>query len=60
NLIGAMQIASGDIRKEERSRKSWRISGEIANQSFSFNVEKKVMKDEAGKAKASIFRIMQV
>lgn len=58
NLIGAMQIASGDIKREERSRKSWKVEGEIDGNAFSLNVEKSVRKDEAGKAKAAMFRII--
>jgi hypothetical protein len=58
NLIGAMQIASGEIRREERSRRSWKVEGEIDGKGFSLSVEKTVKKDEAGKAKATTFRIV--
>lgn len=58
NLIGAMQIASGEIRREERSRRSWKVDGEIDGTRFSLSVEKNVRKDEAGKAKAATFRIV--
>lgn len=58
NLIGAMQIASGEIRREERSRRSWKVEGEIDGKGFSLSVEKSVKKDEAGKAKATTFRIV--
>lgn len=55
NLIGAMQVASGDIRREERSRKSWKVEGEIDGHRFSLLIDKKMKKDEAGKAVAASF-----
>jgi hypothetical protein len=58
NLIGAMLIASGEIRREERSRRAWKVEGEIDGSRFSLSVEKAVIKDETGKAKAATFRIV--
>lgn len=58
NLIGAMQIASGEVRREERSRKNWTVDGEMDGSSFSLKMERTVRKDEKGKAVASTFRII--
>jgi hypothetical protein len=58
NLIGAMQIASGEIKRQERSRKSWTVEGELDGDRFSLLVEKNVTKDEKGKAVAAVFRIV--
>jgi len=58
NLIGAMQIASGEIKRQERSRKSWTVEGEMDGDRFSLLVEKSVKKDEKGKAVAAVFRIV--
>lgn len=58
NLIGAMQIASGEVRREERSRKNWTVDGETDGSSFSLKMERTVRKDEKGKAVASTFRII--
>ncbi len=58
NLIGAMQIASGEVKREERSRKSWTVDGEMDGSPFSLKIERTVRKDEKGKAVASTFRIV--
>ena len=58
NLIGAMQIASGEVRREERSRKNWTVDGEMDGSPFSLKIERTVRKDEKGKAVASTFRIV--
>lgn len=58
NLIGAMQIASGEVRREERSRKSWTVEGKMDGAPFSLKVERTVRKDEKGKAVASTFKIV--
>ncbi|GEM_PF-2936530 len=58
NLIGAMQIASGEVRREERSRKTWTVDGHLDVSTFSLKVERTVRKDDEGKAVASTFRII--
>jgi len=58
NLIGAMQIASGEVRREERSRKAWTVEGEMDGSPFTLKIERTVRKDERGKAVASSFRIV--
>jgi len=58
NLIGAMQIASGEVRREERSRKAWNVEGTMDGAAFSLKIERTVRKDENGKAVASTFRIV--
>jgi len=58
NLIGAMQIASGEVRREERSRKAWTVEGTMDGAAFSLKIERTVRKDEQGKAVASTFRIV--
>lgn len=58
NLIGAMQIASGEVKREERSRKSWTVDGEMDGSPFSLKIERTIRKDEKGKAVASTFRIV--
>ena len=58
NLIGAMQVASGEVRREERSRKAWKVEGEMAGKAFTLNIEKVVSKDENGKAVSTTFRIL--
>ncbi|HNU36687.1 MAG TPA: hypothetical protein PKJ15_08805, partial [Methanomassiliicoccales archaeon] len=58
NLIGAMQIASGEVKRAERSRKTWNVEGEMDGSPFSLKVERTVRKDEKGKAVASSFRIV--
>lgn len=57
NLIGAMQIASGEVKREERSRKIWTVEGEMDGSPFSLRIERAVRKDEKGRAVASSFRI---
>jgi len=58
NLIGAMQIASGEVRREDRSRKAWTVDGQLDGSAFSLKVERTVKKDDKGKAVASTFRII--
>lgn len=58
NLIGAMQIASGEVKREERSRKNWTVEGEMDGSPFSLKIERTVRKDEKGKAVAATFRII--
>ncbi len=58
NLIGAMQVASGEVRREERSRKGWKVEGEMAGKAFTLSIEKVVSKDDKGKAVSTTFRIL--
>jgi hypothetical protein len=58
NMIGAMQVASGEVRREERSRKGWKVEGEMAGKAFALSIEKVVGKDDKGKAVSTTFRIL--
>ncbi len=58
NLIGAMQVASGEVRREERSRKGWKVEGEMAGKAFTLSIEKVISKDDKGKAVSTTFRIL--